>query len=210
MTDLMTHSARPAGQSFTRFVPQVLIVDIDDTLMPWYNPVDEACRAALGVTTPAKSWRMWEDYGCTQKQWGEIVGSLCVPGGLYHTPPYEGAIEALRLLAWEGHEIHIVTARGFMARAEEIRAWTQEWVEEWAVPHKSLIFSKDKGAVALELGATFAVDDGFHNYEALTFVGVDTYLLNQPHNSTAYDVDPAKRVNSVADWAEIVREASRV
>lgn len=182
-----------------------IIVDIDDCLMPWAEKVHQACAAA-GITggKDYASWHMWEDYGCTKEAWLEVVDGLVVPGGIYHEPPYPGAVEALRRLLWADHRIFLVTARGFMEHADEIRAWTTEWVEEFAVPGE-LIFSKQKDQVARLVRADRAVDDGFHNWEAMTNAGVLTYMVNQPHNQSA-PVPPELRVDTVVEFVDRILE----
>lgn len=181
-----------------------ILVDIDDTLMPWFEPVDVHCRARLGLTEPARQWKMHEDYGVPLERWLELVSELVVPDGLYHTPPYPGDVEAMRTAYFEGGwEFYLVTARGFMDHAEQIREWTTDWVEEWAVPGE-LIFAKDKDRVAIEKGIPWAVDDGAHNYDMLDAAGVNVYLRNQPHNQDRDDIPPHRRVDSVAEFLRLV------
>lgn len=176
-----------------------LMIDIDDTAMPWFSTVDAHCRERLGPDTPpARRWAMHEDYQIELSHWVALVDELCVPDGLYHTAPYPGVAEIVRALAWEGHRIFWVTARGFMANAEQIREWTSEWLEEWALPGM-LIFAKDKDRVALELEIDHAIDDGYHNFQMLDAAGIDVTLMNQPHNADA-PVPPERRVDSVAEW----------
>ena len=49
----------------------------------------------------------------------------------------------------------------------------------------------------------YAIDDGEHNYRALHRAGVNVYLLDQPHNRSADDIQD-RRVRTVADWAEVI------
>ena len=180
----------------------VVMVDIDDCLMPWAEQVHLKCIEA-GLAKPGSTWTQWgmyEDYGCTKEQWLEVVNAQVVHGGIYHSPPYPGAIEALRKLEAAGAEIHLVTARGFFAFAEEIRGWTHDWVETFNVPGQ-LSFFHHKEVKAREIGATHAIDDGIHNAIALLNEGVDVYLMNQPHN-LAEEFDPYRRVDSVSEFVE--------
>lgn len=183
--------------------------DYDDVIMPWAAPVHEACRAkGLHDIETYTNWSMWEDYGCSQEQWLEVVDELVVEGGLYHTPPTEGVPELMRQLAWAGHRNHIVTARGFMAHADQIRQWTLDHVEEWAIPHTSLTFSKDKAQAMRGLGVhfDFAIDDGVHNFQALQEAGVRIYLLDQPHNQNVDEpfAPAGQRLHSVQQFVDII------
>lgn len=197
-----------------------LMIDIDEPLFPWASSVHEACReAGLHDLPEWATWHMWEDYGCEKDLWLEVVARLTADGMYLNTPPIPGAAEALRLLKWEGHRIHLVTARGHAAFADEIRDWTQQWVDEFAVPHDTLTFADDKVKAMADLGVVFdsAIDDGAHNYEALAAAGVEVQLLDQPHNRTFTtwsgksglgDV-PVRRVYSMPDYARLVQVKAR-
>jgi hypothetical protein len=181
---------------------KVVIYDIDDVLMPWAEEVHKACAAA-GLTQihhTWTSWCMWEDYGCSKQEWLDVVNSLVVRDGIYHGPPYPGALEGLLKLWYAEHEIHLVTARGFFDNAEVIRQWTQDWVDLHDIP-ATLWFRQDKGAVAREIGATHGIDDRYENVLQLQEAGVDAYLMTQPHN--VHTPFPAiRRVDSAAEFAE--------
>lgn len=180
----------------------VVIFDIDDCLMPWAETVHLKCIEA-GIALPGSSWTkwsMWEDYGSTKEAWLEVVNAQVTPGGLYHQPPYPGVLEAIDDLWQAGHEVHLVTARGFFDHAEQIRAWTEDWVSTYHIPSK-LHFAKDKGRVAKEIGATHAIDDAMHNIEDLVKAGVDAYLMTQPHNAGLY-YRPDRRVPNVPEFVK--------
>lgn len=182
-----------------------LMIDIDEPVFPWARTIHEGCRAAgLHDLEEWATWHMWEDYGCEKDTWLDVVMRLTMDGMYLNTPPVEGSAEALRALAWEGHHIHLVTARGFMDNAQEIRNWTPDWLAEFAVPYETLTFAQDKAQAMLDLGVTFdlAIDDGVHNYEKLDAAGVPVYLLVQPHNRT---FPATRRVKSMGEFADIVR-----
>ena len=185
---------------------RIHIVDIDDTLAPFASAA-HAKAHEMGLHDDPEGalrvWHGWEQYGCSHDEWLQVFIELAKDNYYTTVQPYPGAIEALRDLQWEGDEVHLVTARGFMDLGDEIRAWTQEWKEEFAVPG-TLTFAKDKGRIALALGATHGIDDGFHNWVDLTRVGVDCYLMNQPHNATAEPTVRDWRIDSVADYAALV------
>jgi hypothetical protein len=133
-------------------------------------------------------WDLWADFA--------------IEGGYVHTAPYEGAVEALRWLMWEGHRIHLVTARGFMANADKIREWTPLWIEEFAVPHATLTFAQDKVAAQADLGVEFdsAIDDSPKNWGKLVEAGIPAFLMNHEHNRDA-DVPERARVDTLWEWA---------
>lgn len=197
-----------------------LMIDIDEPLFPWAYSVHEGCRAAGLHDLPEWStWHMWEDYGCDQDLWLDVVARLTADGMYLSTPPVPGAAEALRLLRWEGHKIHLVTARGFNAFASEIRDWTKRWLDDFAIPYDTLTFATDKVKAMEELGVVFdsAIDDGIHNYEALNAAGVKVQLLDQPHNRSFTEIMgksgffklEVRRVYSMTDYARLVQVAAR-
>jgi len=182
----------------------VVIGDIDDVQIPFAETVHQACAKA-GLTELDKRWTQWEawiDYGCTAEEYFGVMASLAIPNGVYHLPPYPGVIEGWQRVIDEGHQLHFVTARGFNQHAQQIRDWTREWVETnfpgWPI---NLWFAQDKARIAKIIGATHAIDDSMKNVLELRDAGVDTYLMNQPHN-TGLQYPNNRRVDSVSEFAE--------
>jgi hypothetical protein len=186
---------------------RVVIEDIDDVQLPWAQRVHDACVSAglAELDSTWTQWHMWEDYGCTKNEWLHIVDSLVVPGGVYHGEPYPGVVEANDKLLAAGVDLHFVTARGFFAHSQQIREWTREWVNRVYPGRKiTLWFAQDKGRIAKQIGATHAIDDSIPNVIDLWEEGVETYLMNQPHNlgDQYFTPDHPYRVNSVNEFVE--------
>ena len=179
--------------------------DWDDVIMPWFDPAIEICkRAGLHRSDVVEftQWRQHEDLGCTMEEWLAALSDATESGELYDTTPYAGAIEGMRELYWAGHYIHIVTARGTWPgnpHNDVIREITRRQVEEFAAPHHSLTFTKDKASVPTD----FFIDDNLKNYEALRQAGVNAYLLNRPWNQYA---QADHRVDSVAEFVDIINQ----
>ena len=177
-----------------------VIFDVDDVLIPLAERIHEAINAA-GLNpnnAPMTQWEMWLDYGCSKDDWIEVFSSLAVPDGIYHAAPYPGVAQALGLLEREGADIHLVTARGFHAHADEIREWTRQWKRMWDIPG-TLHFSNKKGEKVVELGADYAIDDALHNVRDMQDAGATAYLMNRPHNSKDY-WHPRRRVDRVSQF----------
>lgn len=186
--------------------PLELMVDIDDVVFPTMESIHlRAFEAGLHDGTAQMAWSGWESYTlpdgqpCPPQVYWDLWSDFALDGGYLHTEPIPGAVEALRFAMWEGHNIHLVTARGFMAHADEIRAWTPRWIETFAVPHKTLTFAKDKVGAMVELGVRFdsAIDDSPKNYEALDAAGVEVYLQDHEHNR---GFDAERRVATLWEW----------
>lgn len=179
-----------------------VVFDIDDVLMPWAEKVHQACVAA-GLNPENREWTqwsMWDDYGCSKEEWIEVVNGLAKPGGLYHAPAYPGAVEAVRRVCEAGHEVHLVTARGFHDHAEQIREWTREWVRSNDLPG-FLDFAEKKGVAVSKIKATHAIDDRFENCAEMVGAGADVYMMNQPHNKSALWPE-SRRVSSVSEFVD--------
>jgi 5'(3')-deoxyribonucleotidase len=198
MLPLMFDDIRPAKSSKVG-------VDIDDVLHPWFTTAHKLCEAA-GITngvTPA-SWTPHEEYGCELDVWRRVIDQAVLDGGLYDVPPIEGTVEAIRHLMWEGHEIHLVSARGTgWLHSREIKLATRHWLEEYAVPRTSLTFTGGKVRRAKQLQLDYFIDDAVHNFQALELAGVNVYLQSAPHN---LDFWTPARVESVREFADMILE----
>ena len=186
-----------------------LMVDIDDVIFPTMQSIhDRALAAGLHDGSAKMAWSGWESYRlpngdpCPPQVYWDLWSDFALDGGYVKTEPIPGAVEALRWLMWEGHRIHLVTARGFMNHAEDIRRWTPQWVEEFAVPHTSLTFAQDKVSAMHELGVFFdsALDDSPKNWGHLEAAGVHAFLQDHEHNRDA-DVSPERRIDTLWEWA---------
>jgi hypothetical protein len=181
-----------------------LMVDIDEVLCPTIDTIHQIAFEAghHDNSEPIRMWKGFEQYGIPQEVYWDLWSDFALGGGYVKTPPIEGSLEALRWLMWEGHRIHLVTARGFMSHADEIRAWTPMWLEEWAVPHHTLTFAQDKVQAMHDLGVVFdsALDDSPSNFAKLDAAGINVYLQNHPHNEDA-DIPAERRVPNLWEWA---------
>lgn len=90
----------------------------------------------------------------------------------YNARPYDGAIDFVKNLKKDGHDIHIVTNQ--LPGTEK---YTLEWLMENQVPYKSLHFAKDKTI----LNGDMLIDDYVSNLEKCTN-GVTPICVNQPWN----------------------------
>ena len=219
--DLKPALILPAWQDMPRGAkwisdPFDVMVDVDDVIFPTMMAIHELAREAgyhNGDVDP--SWTGWEAYKISEQAYWDLWSDFALRDGYLETPPIEEAVEELRRLYFEGHRIHLVTARGFMAHASEIRAWTETWIEEFAIPWHSLTFARDKVAAQEPLAAKFrpnlggmpffdyAIDDSPRNVKGLREAGVAAYLLDHVHNkSHVYD----QRVATVGEFVDMILE----
>lgn len=189
--------------------------DIDDVLFGWYLQAHLACVAYGLVSANAPmptTWHPFQEYPgeVTRERWLEAIDAVTLTGELYMHPPEEHAVRAIRQLAFDGHKIHLITARGFLNHADLIKGHTQDWLVEYGVPNDSLTFAKNKVIPAQRYELDFFIDDNLDNYDALDLVGINVYLLNQPWNQVAEGpTDRRRRVDSVQQYVDIITEAAQ-
>lgn len=195
--------------------------DIDDVLFPWYLRAHEAAKEA-GITNGVEptTWRPYEEYGCTQEDWLEALEVVTLKGSLYlEHGPDEDAARALRSLIFDGHEVHLITARGFIGHSRLIQKHTVRWLERYAIPYKTLSFTRQKGLKAKELRLDWFLDDNEDNFrdvsQALDYdsnvriMGSQSrsILLSRPWNEGVATF-PDQRVSSVQQYVDIIKEAA--
>lgn len=192
--------------------------DIDDVFLHTYQAMHVIAQEA-GITngvTPT-SWNPYEEYGITREHWIDIMADANRSGILYRdVVPDQDALRAVRELAWGGHEIHLITARGFFGDREITEEHTEGWLIEYAVPHHSLTYSTTKGDVAKEKGLDFFIDDNERNWREVRdalggwiFINETprSYLLDRPWNHGVVTFD-RERVSSVQQYVDIIKEAA--
>lgn len=111
--------------------------------------------------------------------------------------PVRGAREGIESLIQEGHDIIYITAR--RTEEEEI---TLRWLEQYGIPHETVLFSGFKSKVDLvrEWGIQAFVEDHVLNAEGIAHIGVPVFLM-----TTSYNRDKAlpENVTRCADWEGI-------
>lgn len=108
----------------------------------------------------------------------------------------DGALEAARAIKDQGHELRIITARGFGTRSVDN---TAQWLRENDVPYDTIMFVKRKHHVRFDL----LVDDLHDNVQAARDHGQDAVLFTQDWNAHHNDVP---RVDSWDEVLELTNE----
>jgi uncharacterized HAD superfamily protein len=183
--------------------------DIDDVFLHTYQAMHVIAEKA-GITngvTPT-TWNPYDEYGCSREEWGEVINHAARMGWLYRdVVPDQDALRAVRELAWDGHEIHLVTARGFMGEKDIVEEHTEGWLIEYAVPHTSLSYSSAKAEVVNLRGIEYFLDDHVRNWEEIAErTTAQSYLLDRPWNQEAYASE--YRLQTVSQYVDIIKEAA--
>jgi hypothetical protein len=175
-----------------------LIIDFDDVIYPFCDGI-MAVLAKEGITGAITQWALENDFGIEREAFWEMVYQPKHHETLFLQRIKAGVMDQMRRLRYAGHRIHIVTARTNPTSEHFCR----EVVRRENVPFDSLTFTKDKAPMVAELNASFALDDGPHNYTALDEAGCNAYLMDAPHNQQ-FDAWNVRRVESMKDFANTV------
>jgi 5'(3')-deoxyribonucleotidase len=144
----------------------------------------------------ATHWGFYEDWGLTDEEFllhcnrAADIGVLFGSGGCL-----DRADEDVRAAYAAGHEIHIITDRGFGTTPFASKRNTMRWLLKMDIPFHSLTFAKDKTVVRTDV----MCEDKPANYEALVAAGTDAYLIDRPWNQDC-EVAPGRRVASVGEF----------
>lgn len=200
-----------------------VMFDWDDVVQPLAVRLHEKAHEMGLHDNTKKALEIWHgnvQYGCAEEVWYSVFDELMYEGWYHNGALIPGVVDQMRRLKAAGHRLHILTARGFMAHAEEIREATYHIIEQNKVPVDTITFDKDKvnGMISSLGGWTppdarpsfdFAIDDGSHNYEALDDAGVKVYLLEVPHNKQWRVENPdARTVPDVGAFVNMILAAS--
>lgn len=154
-----------------------IIMDFDDVVYPFCDGV-LAVLAKEGITGTITQWALEDDFGMDREEFWDLVYQPRHYETLFLQRIKSGVLAQMRRLRYAGHRIHIVTAR----QTEVSEFFCREVIRRENVPIDSLTFTKDKGPMVDELDASYALDDGPHNYTALDQEGCNAYLMDAPHN----------------------------
>lgn len=185
----------------------LIALDIDDVLHPWYDNAHTWCiwHGLIAPETPRpNSWAPYEEYEVTAEEWYAALDHATTEGNhLYLGDPFPGAVEAIEKAVAAGLEVVFITARGQFANGERIKTLTRAWLARHFGPWAplNLYFTSEKGPLARDLGATYAIDDHPRNADSLTRHGVQTALQTQTWNA---DVDWVWRVSHVEEFVDQV------
>jgi 5'(3')-deoxyribonucleotidase len=145
-------------------------------------------------------WEMWLDLGCKPEQLFE----LWTPDIYNDILPYPGALEAVKALAEQGHEIFYITSCAgepeYEAKVEWLFRHKFRFDGVHTVPVGKAFWYATKEAVAHDRGVDTLIDDHVLHVEAWPGMA---YLMTRPHNRRA--ITPRKRVKSLGDVVALLK-----
>lgn len=183
-------------------------VDIDDTIADLYEvafayaqkyTIEELGRSAKIQDYTAKhhtylnimhGWSYEEEMNFWHQYYQEI---------LMLEKPFTLAVETIKQLKMDGHEIVIVTAR-YPEDNFDVEAATLEWLKENDIVYDEIVLdASDKAKVAIEKKLDMFLDDSFQNCVAVASHGVQTFIMDTRVNKGLVD-DKIERVYSWPDF----------
>lgn len=162
--------------------------DIDDTLINLREHAFRLYNRKLGTQVDIARMRelncipIHEAFGMTAEEGKRIWGELREEIYFSDCPPYPEAVEALRELDWQGHEIYYITAR-----SEGHCAKTLEWLTAAGFPVVPGRFycgmgDAEKVHIIRELALDYYFDDKPAVLDTLAELAMKVYVRDQPYN----------------------------
>lgn len=152
------------------------------------------------VKIPANNteYHFWRKHlGWTDEQFYDFWKKGVRAGIIFASAPYPGAVKAINAMYDAGHQIHIITHRGFHDEPGLAEELTAKVLERDGIKYHSLTFSGDKTVIKTDMMA----DDMPNNYHALKAAGTDAYLVTRPWNK---GLAGYQRVCSLSDFSRRV------
>lgn len=122
--------------------------------------------------------------------------------------PIPKAVEALKKLKNEGHEIYLITARGILdfekndIGIDKIRQMTLDWLSNNEIPYDKIIFSEtlSKSKICLENNVDVMVDDSSQNIKDVSCV-LPVVAFARPYNEDIKDINFSNyKIYRTDDW----------
>lgn len=121
-------------------------------------------------------WAMWEAWGMSSDAWHAAFDVGVRDGHLFNGGReflYTGALDAVRWIEDQGHDLHIVTHR-----PEAAEALTCDWLVDVGLGHLPVTFSGDKTCIESDL----IIEDNVDNALAVIIAGGAAILVDRPWN----------------------------
>jgi 5'(3')-deoxyribonucleotidase len=182
-----------------------ILVDLDGTIAHFDRELDRHLdeRYSHLPNIPRSpdqlSFNLWE--GRTEEEQQALREIMNWPGFYRHLEVMEGAVEAIKEMEAEGHEVRFLTAPW-----ESNNTCLQD-KQDWIAEHfgeeyrRKLFYAKDKDWVAGDI----LFDDKYPIPHAETASWVQVFIT-QPYNRDA----PGLRIASIRDWRDGVAEVEKL
>jgi uncharacterized HAD superfamily protein len=182
--------------------PPAILVDIDSTLYDADPVYLRYFDRLFGVKVEPHDLLDYNFWGgrLTSEQFDEVITWLHCEEEILGAVPYPGAVEALRMWAAAGVDIHIVSDRKPHTRAATVR-----WLDAWQIPRVATVLEHrfDKLAYAQAHDIGLVIDDKPRFIEASLAVGIVPATILHAYNRGLVAADA--RIIGADDWTDLSR-----
>ena len=195
-----------------------LAIDCDDVIVPTSHVILDAYNRQYATAVGYEHFYSDLLWGASTAEEAQMrVDELLHQGITANIAPSEDAIEYIRRLHDDGHELHVVTGRHSYQEAETIRMLDRYFSGLFSsVEHtnmyasgSSLHLRRSKGVVCAAIGADVLIDDHVHHGREVLKHGLDEVIVfgDYPWNTTERLEQGMARC---ANWASTYMEVSRI
>lgn len=178
-------------------------VDIDDVVSDYVRAMVLHYNKVYGTGYSYNDIKYWNLYETlveleTAEGMKAFLDSYVYHPDFENIPAVTDAVDSIKLLIEDGHEIYFITSR----TSKSIDR-TYKWLAKHGLPIERVFFNKDKGWLAQHLKLDFHIDDGVHNLQSVHEGSPDTALIlfNRPWNA---GVSLPMLHDRVSRWSEIL------
>ena len=192
-----------------------IALDYDDVLIPffpsffaWYNPqygTNHSADDNFEFTDLSKA------FGHDRFYWADEMNRFHYSGLSAQLDPLDGALDALDVLADDGHSFIIMTSRPSVHR-EHLEGWVErhiphhvQEVHMYEGDSNRPTTHQNKGEICAGLGVDLLIDDN-HAYVA---TAIDNDLQGIVFGNNSW-TQPIKDVPHASDWSEVVEHVRRI
>lgn len=195
-----------------------LAIDCDDVIVPTSLAILDAYNQQYGTAVGYELYYKESSWGASSaEEASKRVDGLLRKGITAKIAPNEDAIEYIRRLHEEGHELHVVTGRQSYQEAE-----TAEMLDRYfngvftSIEHTNMYayggtahLRRSKGAVCAAIGADVLIDDHVHHGREVLKHGLDEVIVfgDYPWNAAERLEQGMARC---ANWASTYLEVRRI
>ena len=172
-----------------------IAIDFDETLFPTLEKVLEIYNKRTNANLTLSHITTYNLYDCLDHKIADTLIELFCEKEIYdNLKPYEGAIEAVKLLVERGYEIYIATATNV-----KNMEWKEQLLQEYFpfVPKDNLIRIHNKSLLNVDM----LIEDSMRN---LTRTFADRVCFDQPWNRDK-EKDYVYSISRIYHWNEIIK-----
>ncbi len=179
-----------------------IAIDIDSTLLHYWDHLAAAAKRRFGVDLPYEHQVTWQIERLRPEQVKACIEETHAEECVLNAKPYPGAVDVVRGWHEAGHFIHITSHR-----AVEAHGHTSRWLDGIGLPYDELYCSYDKVSRCAEIGIDVLVDDSPVNLLRALDAGMRAATILHPWNR---DVCEDEDIVCARDWPELARRLEPV